>query len=135
MRWLIDATIGYPDGADLNFQTIIAGTRRPCQTVVYYRKFPISDIPIETAALTMWLYDRFVEKEKLLEIFYKTGKFPEFNMEGYTINENSLLRPRNIRLSNFKIIATDIVLAIMLYAAYCILHYVVTLFTCDGCSH
>lgn len=26
--------------------------------------------------MTKWLYDRFVEKEKLLETFYKTGQFP-----------------------------------------------------------
>lgn len=26
--------------------------------------------------MTKWLYDRFVEKEKLLETFYKTGEFP-----------------------------------------------------------
>jgi lysophosphatidylglycerol acyltransferase 1 len=26
--------------------------------------------------MTKWLYDRFVEKEKLLDAYYKTGKFP-----------------------------------------------------------
>ncbi len=85
-------------------------------------------VPTDTDALTTWLYDRFVEKEKLLEIFYKTGKFPEFDMESLTINENSLLKPRNIRLSNYKIIVTDIILAILLYAAYCVIHCSMTSF-------
>jgi lysophosphatidylglycerol acyltransferase 1 len=26
--------------------------------------------------MTKWLYDRFVEKEELLDAYYKTGKFP-----------------------------------------------------------
>lgn len=26
--------------------------------------------------MTKWLYDRFIEKDKMLEEFYRTGKFP-----------------------------------------------------------
>lgn len=26
--------------------------------------------------MTQWLYDRFIEKDKMLEEFYRTGQFP-----------------------------------------------------------
>lgn len=39
-----------------------------------YRIFPIKDVPVEPEALTVWLYQRFIEKEDLLSHFYKTGK-------------------------------------------------------------
>ena len=79
LKWLVDVTIGYPEHKDMNLQTILFGTRNPCQTTVYFRKFPIMDVPLEGEALTKWLNDRFVEKEEMLDVFYKTGKFPTWN--------------------------------------------------------
>ncbi|XP_013885275.1 acyl-CoA:lysophosphatidylglycerol acyltransferase 1 [Austrofundulus limnaeus] len=38
--------------------------------------YPIKEVPVEAEALTNWLYQRFVEKEKLLAHFYDTGSFP-----------------------------------------------------------
>lgn len=35
--------------------------------------YPIKEVPLETEALTDWLYQRFVEKEALLAHFYDTG--------------------------------------------------------------
>lgn len=35
--------------------------------------YPIKEVPVETEALTDWLYQRFVEKEDLLAHFYDTG--------------------------------------------------------------
>lgn len=39
----------------------------------FFRTYPIKDVPLESGALADWLYQRFVEKEKLLAHFYKTG--------------------------------------------------------------
>jgi hypothetical protein len=36
----------------------------------------LKQVPHDHEAMTKWLYDRFVEKEKLLETFYETGEFP-----------------------------------------------------------
>jgi len=36
--------------------------------------YPIREVPVEAAALTDWLYQRFVEKEELLTHFYNTGQ-------------------------------------------------------------
>ncbi|GCB69085.1 hypothetical protein scyTo_0012360, partial [Scyliorhinus torazame] len=38
--------------------------------------YPIKDVPMESEALTRWLYQRFVEKDELLAHFYETGAFP-----------------------------------------------------------
>lgn len=38
-----------------------------------FRMYPIKEVPLETEALTDWLYQRFVEKEELLTHFYNTG--------------------------------------------------------------
>lgn len=33
-------------------------------------------VPADTEGMTQWLYDRFIEKDKMLEEFYRTGRFP-----------------------------------------------------------
>uniref|UniRef100_A0A8C5MU56 Lysophosphatidylglycerol acyltransferase 1 n=1 Tax=Leptobrachium leishanense TaxID=445787 RepID=A0A8C5MU56_9ANUR len=73
LQWVIDATIAYPDADPMDIQTWILGYKQPLVTHVYYRLYPIKDVPMETEALTDWLYQRFVEKEQLLSHFYKTG--------------------------------------------------------------
>ena len=35
-------------------------------------------MPKDTEGLTKWLYARYVEKEYLLKVYHKTGKFPKF---------------------------------------------------------
>ncbi|PSN37462.1 Acyl-CoA:lysophosphatidylglycerol acyltransferase 1 [Blattella germanica] len=55
VNWVLDITIAYPDGKPLDLGAIV---------------------PRDHEAMTKWLYDRFVEKEKLLDAYYKTGKFP-----------------------------------------------------------
>lgn len=41
---------------------------------VFGRVYPVREVPVETEALTDWLYQRFVEKEELLGHFYQTGE-------------------------------------------------------------
>ena len=122
MKWLIDITIGYPENKTLNMQTILAGTRKPCQVVLHYRKFPITDLPLETEALTKWMNDRFVEKEKMLEIFYRTGKFPQWNEDTQSIVENVLLNPVPLHLSWKKIFFANL---FYLALGYATLRYIV----------
>lgn len=55
---------------------IILGNRPACKTSLFYRLFHTSELPHDPDALTQWLYKRWEEKEKILDIFYKTGKFP-----------------------------------------------------------
>ncbi|XP_078260904.1 acyl-CoA:lysophosphatidylglycerol acyltransferase 1 [Rhinoraja longicauda] len=76
LQWVIDITIAYQKAKPIDIQTWIIGYRDPTVTNVHYRIYPIKDVPIESEALTSWLYQRFVEKEELLAHFYETGAFP-----------------------------------------------------------
>ncbi|KAK7791365.1 hypothetical protein R5R35_010885 [Gryllus longicercus] len=33
-------------------------------------------VPRDHEEMTKWLYDRFIEKERMLDAYYKTGHFP-----------------------------------------------------------
>ena len=105
MKWIVDLTIGYPENKTLNLQTIMMGTRKPIVVTLHYRKFPIEEIPVESDALTDWLYKRFEEKERMLDIFYQTGQFPTWDSDKCKIDSSQLLKPRRINLSDEKVIA------------------------------
>lgn len=76
LEYILDVTIGYPNGKPLDLPNIMHGLRNPCQTYLFYRLYRSSEIPRDNESLTRWLYDRFFEKEQLLEEFYRTGTFP-----------------------------------------------------------
>lgn len=76
LEYILDITIGYPNGKPLDLPNIVHGLRNPCQTYLFYRLYRSSEVPRDSESLTQWLYDRFIEKEKLLEEFYRTGRFP-----------------------------------------------------------
>ncbi|XP_075554671.1 acyl-CoA:lysophosphatidylglycerol acyltransferase 1-like isoform X3 [Dermacentor variabilis] len=78
LKWVVDITVGYPDmGKPLDLFVISGGFRKQCVVHMHYRRFPIAEVPIDDSeALTKWLYDRWAEKEDLLDIFYRTGRFP-----------------------------------------------------------
>ncbi|XP_011871933.1 PREDICTED: acyl-CoA:lysophosphatidylglycerol acyltransferase 1-like [Vollenhovia emeryi] len=75
ISWILDVTIGYPDDKPLTAVNIATGSRPPFETVLFYRLFPSSVVPREREQLSTWLYDRWAEKEALLENFYKHGTF------------------------------------------------------------
>ena len=72
---MIDVTIGYPDHP-LDFLEIMFARRPPCQVVVHYRRYRTDSVPCDHDALHRWLYDRWTEKDQLLDHFYRTGAFP-----------------------------------------------------------
>ncbi|VVC96146.1 unnamed protein product [Leptidea sinapis] len=76
VEWILDVTIAYPDRIPLHLTDIVCGIRPACTTHVHYRLYPSSEVPSDTEGMTQWLYDRFIEKEKILEEFYRTGQFP-----------------------------------------------------------
>lgn len=75
LEYILDITIAYPDGVPLDLISIIFGFRDPCKTHMLYRLYKVTEIPKDDSALTQWLYDRFIEKNTLLENFYRSGKF------------------------------------------------------------
>lgn len=76
LEYILDVTIGYPNGKPLDLPNIVHGLRSPCQTYLFYRLYRSAEVPRDSESLTQWLYERFFEKEKLLEEFYRTGVFP-----------------------------------------------------------
>lgn len=76
LRWVLDITIAYPEGKPLDLPTIITGSRPPCQTFMFYRLYPSSQLPRKHEDVTKWLFDRWEEKDRILDTFYKTGEIP-----------------------------------------------------------
>lgn len=42
---------------------------------MHWRRYATKDIPEDEAQFQQWLYDRFVEKDKLIAHFYESGEF------------------------------------------------------------
>jgi len=76
LTWVLDITIAYPDGKPLDLPTIVTGSRKPCQTFLFYRLYPSNQLPEDQEEVTKWLFARWEEKEKILDHFYKTGQIP-----------------------------------------------------------
>ncbi|XP_013196604.2 acyl-CoA:lysophosphatidylglycerol acyltransferase 1 isoform X2 [Amyelois transitella] len=115
IEWILDVTIAYPDRIPLHLQDIVCGIRPPCSTHIHYRLYPCTDVPADTEGMTNWLYDRFVEKDKMLEEYYRTGKFPS---NGPTANVQRTVRQDNLRyliLHLFFIASTLIQLKVYYY--------------------
>ena len=74
---MIDITLGYQDAKQIDMWTMIKGQHPPQEAVLYYRIYPVADIPTDTEGFTKWMYDRYQEKDHLLQEFYATGHFPE----------------------------------------------------------
>lgn len=76
LNWVLDITIAYPEGKPLDLGAIVTGYRPPCKTFLFYRLYPCKEVPRDHEEMTKWLYDRFIEKERMLDAYYKTGQFP-----------------------------------------------------------
>ncbi|KAI5244898.1 acyltransferase-domain-containing protein [Aureobasidium subglaciale] len=83
-NWLYDCTIAYegvPEGQfgqDIfTLKSSFFEGRPPKSVNMYWRRFKISDIPIDNdEAFERWLKNRWTEKDYLLEHFYRHGSFP-----------------------------------------------------------
>lgn len=114
LKWIIDLTIAYPKGKPLDLFCIVFGNREPCQTVIYFRRYKVEDVPHTEETLLHWMYDRWSEKDKLLAHFYETGRFPEPPVaDGKTVKQNG--EPRVLKLNG---------------AQCCLVHVLYCLSTC-----
>jgi lysophosphatidylglycerol acyltransferase 1 len=92
LKYVLDVTVAYPQAKPLDLGDIVTGLRRACQTHLLYRVYRCSEVPRDDESLTKWLYDRFVEKEELLENFYNTGSFAYPSEVQPTVVSQDLLR-------------------------------------------
>jgi 1-acyl-sn-glycerol-3-phosphate acyltransferase len=68
-----DVTIGYVQGVPTLWQYIKGYAR---EAHLHVRRCPLSSLPADDSALSAWLLERFRDKDRLLEEFYRTGAFP-----------------------------------------------------------
>ncbi|EFA02132.1 acyl-CoA:lysophosphatidylglycerol acyltransferase 1 isoform X1 [Tribolium castaneum] len=116
LRWILDITIAYPKGEPIDLAAIVFGHRPPCKTFLFYRLYQCKDLPEDSESLTSWLFERWQEKERMLESFYQTGEFPGYSGSGHLVEQDYL---RYVILHLFFIISTYIHVQIF-QAAY---HY------------
>jgi len=93
-------TIAYPE-QPLDLLAIMSGSREPCQVVVHYRRFRVDAVPCDHDALLRWLYDRWSEKDQLLDHFRRTGAFPASPADPPTAHLLALSDSRCILINTF----------------------------------
>lgn len=77
---------------------------------IHVRRFPISEIPTEEDQFTDWLYQRWYEKDKLIDTLLETGNFPGPKKLHTTVR----LKHRLEILSLFSVLFTCIVAGLFL---------------------
>jgi len=85
---IVDMTIAYPGGKPLDIQSIIFGWRNPCNTHVHYRSWDVKELPKTPEELFNWMVNLYVQKEQMLDEYYKTGEFPYKMFEDSSRQEN-----------------------------------------------
>jgi lysocardiolipin and lysophospholipid acyltransferase len=66
-----DITIGYEQGVPTLWQYVKGWAKR---AHLHVRRTPIAAMPSDDEELARWLRQRFVEKDRLLDEFYRTGR-------------------------------------------------------------
>ncbi len=69
-----DVSIGYAAGVPTLWQYIKGFARR---AHLHVRRYPIASLPRDAEALAEWLHARFVEKDQLMSVFLRTGRFDD----------------------------------------------------------
>jgi len=95
------------------------GRRPPCQVVVHYRRYRADSVPLDHDSMLRWLYDRWTEKDQLLDQFYRTGAFPASPSDAPTARLLALSDARCILINTF--LAVSAWFAIRVIASVCYL--------------
>jgi len=68
-----DMSIAYERGLPSLWQLMMGLVKR---IHIHVRRFPLDELPVDAGELSDWLKERFLEKDKLLDSFYRQRKFP-----------------------------------------------------------
>ncbi|KAK0411759.1 hypothetical protein QR680_005826 [Steinernema hermaphroditum] len=86
IKYVLDMTIAYPNANPLSLETLMFGTREECDIAVNYKVYRADEVPFhDETKLRDWMYQVYVEKDKLLDNYYREGVFT-------TGEEGSLVR-------------------------------------------
>jgi len=77
IEYVIDCTLGYPKGDVVELGKAMTGEWPENNTTVaiHYRIYKADPAWADEKILQKWLYERYEEKDQLLDNYYKTGKF------------------------------------------------------------
>lgn len=111
VRWLYDCTLAYegvPEGRYpehyYTLRSLYLEGRPPSGVHMHWRKFRVDEIPLGEE-FEKWLQDRWMEKDDLLDHFYKHGKFPQDKMAVCFKTEVKLKDPAQDVFSIFSVLA------------------------------
>ncbi|EPY51109.1 1-acylglycerol-3-phosphate acyltransferase [Schizosaccharomyces cryophilus OY26] len=121
MTYLYDYTFAFSDPSPKKFaadafslkQLFFEGARLR-RMHVHARRFRISDIPSEEKLFTKWLYQRWYEKDQLIEDFRKNGSFPGSRQLNTTVRLKSRLEILYLFSALFTCFAISFVISLFL---------------------
>jgi len=120
--WLYDCTLAYEGvpagGFSQDYYTLRSlyfEGRPPTGVHMHWRKFRVADIPLEEEEFDAWLRERWMEKDKLLDHFYRMGGFPEGEMKVCVRTEVKLKNAFGDVFSIFAVLALVAVVARIMY--------------------
>ncbi|KAF5121642.1 hypothetical protein DV113_000918 [Geotrichum candidum] len=129
VEYIYDSTIYYSDIPEGVFGEDHFTLRRmylqgvyPSSIAMYWRRYRIADIPWQDEAkFEKWIYDRWYEKDALLQHYHKTGQFTDPENEAGNDDIPTLEAP--VRLSNtvgdvFKIFVVPITTGLLVRLGY-----------------
>ncbi|GFN97093.1 acyl-CoA:lysophosphatidylglycerol acyltransferase 1 [Plakobranchus ocellatus] len=117
LKWVIDVTLAYKDGKPLDMLGMCIGYCPNNLITFHYKAYRVRDIPRDIPGLTDWLYKRYVEKDKILEDFYKTGRISR-----EVLAERRMLRPLEPTYLQFDLLQN--ILSHAFCIGSCYLHYI-----------
>lgn len=106
--YVVDCTIGYRKGEVPNLMNLLCGELPPDDffVAIHHKIYPAKAEWADEEVLRKWLYQRYYEKDKLLDQFYKTDIFPG--------------RPRPINFPFSRSALVEVFWAALFYAHYVI---------------
>jgi lysocardiolipin and lysophospholipid acyltransferase len=125
VHWLYDCTLAY-EGVPENgyaqdyytLRSLYFQGKPPSGVHMHWRKFKISEIPLDD--FDGWIQERWMEKDQLLDYFYKHGEFPPEKISVCVRTQVRLKDPLNDVLSVFSVLGLVGILSRIAYLSYLI---------------
>jgi 1-acyl-sn-glycerol-3-phosphate acyltransferase len=122
VHWVYDCTLafeGVPEGGFpedyYTLRSLYLGGRPPSGVHMHWRKFRVDDIPLVGEEFDKWIRDRWLEKDALMDHFYKHGKFPKDKAAVCVRTQVKLKNPIGDVLSIFAVLALLAVIGRILF--------------------
>lgn len=75
LKWVVDQTIIYSD-EKISVEQLFQPVKKQSSIYLYRKVYDAKEIPRDDEKLTKWMYERFREKDEILENYKINGKLP-----------------------------------------------------------